>query len=39
MDGLERNLTEKVRQLLDIFPVVLLIGARQTGKTTFSKNL
>lgn len=39
MTGLSRNLTPKIHQLLEIFPVVLLIGARQTGKTTLSKAL
>lgn len=37
MTGLERNLTSKIHKLLDVFPVVMLIGARQTGKTTLSK--
>ncbi|MEZ5534603.1 MAG: ATP-binding protein [Thiolinea sp.] len=39
MAGLKRNITGKINQLLEIFPVVLLIGARQTGKTTLSKAL
>lgn len=39
MTGLKRNLYRKIDKLLDIFPVVLLIGARQTGKTTLSQAL
>lgn len=39
MTGLKRNLTQKIDKLLAVFPVVLLIGARQTGKTTLSKVL
>ncbi|OQX13506.1 MAG: hypothetical protein BWK73_12045 [Thiothrix lacustris] len=39
MSGLNRNLTAKIRLLLTLFPVVLLIGARQTGKTTLSQQL
>ena len=32
-----RNLEKKVNLLLNIFPVVLILGARQTGKTTLAK--
>lgn len=39
MADLKRNLTQKIERLLTVFPVVLLIGARQTGKTTLSKAL
>ncbi len=39
MTALKRNLTHKINRLLEIFPVVMLIGARQTGKTTLSKAL
>lgn len=37
MTYVNRNITQKLSQLLKLFPVVLLIGARQTGKTTLSK--
>lgn len=39
MSAINRNLTTKLNHLLTLFPVVLLIGARQTGKTTLSKQL
>lgn len=39
MSGLKRNLEAKITLLLTLFPVVLLIGARQTGKTTLSQQL
>ncbi|MDQ5769699.1 ATP-binding protein [Thiothrix subterranea] len=39
MSDLKRNLETKINLLLTLFPVVLLIGARQTGKTTLSKQL
>ena len=34
-----RNIEIKIEQLLRIFPVVALVGARQTGKTVLSKKL
>ena len=34
-----RNIESKIEQLLRIFPVVALVGARQTGKTVLSKKL
>ncbi len=37
MTYLKRNLENRVDELLTIFPVVLIIGARQTGKTTLAK--
>ncbi len=37
MTAIERNLEVRIHQLLDVFPVVLLVGARQTGKTTLSR--
>ncbi len=37
MTDVKRNLEDRINQLLEIFPVVLLIGARQTGKTTLSR--
>lgn len=39
MSDLKRNLEAKINLLLTLFPVVLLIGARQTGKTTLSQQL
>lgn len=36
---LTRNIEVKVQKLMRIFPVVALIGARQTGKTTISKKI
>jgi len=37
MTGLKRNIAAKIHRLLEVFPVVMLVGARQTGKTTLSK--
>ncbi|MBP9726619.1 MAG: ATP-binding protein [Gammaproteobacteria bacterium] len=39
MIGKKRNLYEKALKLLTYFPVVVILGARQTGKTTLSKQL
>lgn len=39
MTDLKRNLENKIHKLLTLFPVVMLIGARQTGKTTLSKHI
>ncbi len=36
---ISRNIESKIEQLLRIFPVVALVGARQTGKTVLSKKL
>src|SRR3990167_4826860 len=36
---LKRHLTPLVRQALDTFPVVVLTGARQTGKSTLIREL
>lgn len=35
----KRNQYEKIGQLLELFPAVVIIGARQTGKTTLAKQL
>ncbi|MCH9613288.1 MAG: hypothetical protein SP1CHLAM54_02870 [Chlamydiia bacterium] len=35
----ERNIEAEVRAYLKIMPVVLLLGARQTGKTTFTHEI
>ena len=37
MAYIRRNLEDRTNRLLSIFPVVMLIGARQTGKTTLSR--
>jgi uncharacterized protein len=34
---IRRNLEEKIKKYLKMFPVVAVLGARQTGKTTLSK--
>ncbi len=39
MQPILRNIEHKVEQLLRIFPVVALVGARQTGKTVLAKKL
>lgn len=39
MDGIKRNLHEKINELLGDFPVVAILGARQCGKTTLSRQL
>ncbi len=36
---MNRNISEKVRQLLKMFPVVAILGPRQCGKTTLAKIL
>ncbi len=37
MTDIKRNIENKLNRLLDVFPVVMLVGARQTGKTTLAK--
>lgn len=37
--GIKRNLRKKAAYLLDKFPVLAILGARQTGKTTLSRQL
>ncbi len=37
MTDLSRNIEHKINELLDFFPVVLILGARQTGKTTMAR--
>jgi len=39
MDGIKRNLHARIETLLEDFPVVAILGSRQTGKTTLSKQL
>lgn len=38
MSDLKRNLDRNINQLLSFFPVVLIVGARQVGKTTLAKS-
>lgn len=35
----QRNIEQKLHLFLKVFPIVLLVGARQTGKTTLVKSL
>lgn len=37
MTVIKRNLQDRINHLLEVFPVVMLVGARQTGKTTLSR--
>ncbi len=37
MADLKRNDIVKINQLLEIFPVILILGVRQCGKTTLAK--
>ena len=39
MTGLKRNLASKITELMQYFPAVVILGARQTGKTTLAKQL
>jgi len=39
MNGLKRNITQKVNSMLEHFPAVVILGARQVGKTTLAKEL
>lgn len=39
MNGLKRNVAKKINYLLDNFPVVVILGVRQAGKTTLAKSL
>ena len=36
---MNRNEARKINKLLDMFPIVVILGARQCGKTTLSKQL
>ena len=36
---MNRNVFNKINQLLDLFPVVAIVGVRQCGKTTLAKQL
>jgi predicted AAA+ superfamily ATPase len=39
MRGLRRNLETKINNLLGYFPIVIILGARQCGKTTLARML
>lgn len=39
MSDVKRNLEDKTKKMLSMFPVVAILGARQVGKTTLAKNL
>ena len=39
MTCLSRNLYSKANKYLKIFPVIVLLGVRQSGKTTFARQL
>ena len=36
---MKRNISNKINKLLGDFPVLVLLGARQVGKTTLTKSL
>lgn len=36
---IKRNYEDKLKQLLDYFPAVVILGARQSGKTTLAKSI
>lgn len=39
MNDIRRNLDYKAKKMLEMFPVLAILGARQVGKTTLAKNL
>ena len=39
MHDIKRNLEKIAQEMLRMFPVVAILGARQVGKTTLAKNL
>jgi len=39
MRPLKRNIAQKTLKLLDLFPVIAILGPRQSGKTTLAKTL
>ncbi len=39
MAGIKRNLFNKINRLLESFPVVIILGVRQCGKTTLAKQV
>lgn len=39
MNDIKRNLEPKITELMRYFPAVVILDARQTGKTTLAKRL
>ena len=39
MTGVKRNLEAKAQKILDMFPVLAILGARQVGKTTLANRI
>jgi hypothetical protein len=39
MPGIKRNLESKIDKLLRLFPIVIILGVRQGGKTTIAKRV
>jgi len=39
MSDIKRNLEDKAKKMLGMFPIVAILGARQVGKTTLAKTL
>ncbi len=39
MSDVKRNLEYKINRLLDLFPIVIITGSRQCGKTTLAKSV
>jgi len=39
MTGFKRNVSSKINYLLEHFPVVVILGVRQAGKTTLVKSI
>ena len=39
MDCLKRNIEARIRQLLDHLPIIVILGARQCGKSTLAKSV
>lgn len=39
MTGKKRNLQKELIKLLELFPVVVILGTRQCGKTTLAKTV
>jgi len=37
--NIHRNASEEIQQLMQMFPAVVLVGARQVGKTTLAKEI
>ena len=39
MNYIDRNFTQKIKKISENFPVIVITGARQVGKTTFIKHI